>query len=42
MNDGKVWLSYNSPDYLTERHAVPENLVQNIAGIGLICSEAVR
>jgi uncharacterized protein (DUF302 family) len=41
-DDGKVWLSYNSPDYLTERHAVPENLVQNIAGIGLICSEAVR
>ena len=39
---GKVWLSYNSPDYLKERHAVPENLLQNIAGIGPICSEAVR
>jgi uncharacterized protein (DUF302 family) len=41
-NDGKVWLSYNSPDYLKERHAIPENLLQNIAGIGPICSEAVR
>ena len=40
--DGKVWLSYNSPDYLKQRHAIPENLLQNIAGIGPICAEAVR
>jgi uncharacterized protein (DUF302 family) len=40
--DGKVWLSYNSPDYLKERHAVPDSLLQNIAGIGPICEEAVR
>ena len=39
---GKVWLSYNSPDYLEERHGIPQNLMQNIAGIGPICSEAVR
>lgn len=37
-----VWLSYNDPKYLVERHAVPENLLQNIAGIGPICAEAVR
>ena len=41
-NDGKVWLSYNSPNYLKERHAIPDALLQNIAGIGPICSEAVR
>jgi uncharacterized protein (DUF302 family) len=41
-NDGMVWLSYNSPDYLKERHAIPENLMQNVAGIGPICAEAVR
>ncbi len=41
-DDGKVWLSYNSPDYLKERHAIPEDLLQNIAGIGPICLEAVR
>jgi uncharacterized protein (DUF302 family) len=41
-DDGKVWLSYNSPDYLKERHAIPESLMQNIAGIGPICSEAAR
>jgi uncharacterized protein (DUF302 family) len=40
--DNKVWLSYNSPDYLKQRHTVPDNLLQNIAGIGLICAEAVR
>lgn len=40
--DDKVWLSYNSPDYLKQRHALPDNLLQNIAGIGPICAEAVR
>jgi uncharacterized protein (DUF302 family) len=34
---GKVWLSYNSPEYLAERHSIPANLVQNIAGVrGLV------
>jgi uncharacterized protein (DUF302 family) len=41
-DDGKVWLSYNSPNYLKERHAIPDNLLQNIAGIGPICLEVVR
>jgi uncharacterized protein (DUF302 family) len=40
--EDKVWLSYNSPNYLQERHAIPDNLMQNIAGIGPICEEAVR
>ena len=39
---GKVWLSYNSPEYLKDRHGIPQNLMQSIAGIGPICSEAVR
>ena len=37
-----VWLSYNDPKYLIERHGVPEDLLSNIAGIGPICAEAVR
>lgn len=41
-SDDKVWLSYNSPDYLKQRHNLPDNLLQNIAGIGPICAEAVR
>jgi uncharacterized protein (DUF302 family)/uncharacterized membrane protein YidH (DUF202 family) len=28
---GKVWISYNSPDYLRERHGLPQDLLQNIA-----------
>jgi len=27
---GKVWVSYNSPEYLKERHGLPEDLLQNI------------
>lgn len=40
--EGKVWLTYNSPSYLKERHVIPDNLLQNIAGIGPISAEAVR
>jgi uncharacterized protein (DUF302 family) len=29
--EGKVWLSYNSPEYLAERHNLPPNLLPNIA-----------
>ncbi|MGB0037225.1 MAG: DUF302 domain-containing protein [Candidatus Acidiferrales bacterium] len=28
---GKVWLSYNSPEYLKQRHNLPEELLPNIA-----------
>jgi len=31
--NGKVWLSYNAPEYLGERHGIPANLLQNISGI---------
>ncbi len=40
--DGKVWLSYNSPAYLNQRHGIPDNLLPNIAGIEAICAQAVR
>jgi uncharacterized protein (DUF302 family) len=26
----KVWVSYNSPEYLRERHGLPQELMQNI------------
>jgi uncharacterized protein (DUF302 family) len=29
-DQGKVWVSYNSPEYLAERHRLPPNLTQNI------------
>jgi uncharacterized protein (DUF302 family) len=30
---GKVWLSYNTRKYLAERHAIPADLVKNIASV---------
>jgi uncharacterized protein (DUF302 family) len=29
--NGKVWLSYNSPEYLKERHGLPSDLLPNFA-----------
>src|ERR1700742_2933153 len=38
---GKVWLSFNSPEYLAARHGIPSELVANIAGIrGLVGAAA--
>jgi uncharacterized protein (DUF302 family) len=39
---GKVWLSYNSPEYLRERHGFPAELLKNIAGIAALVQEAVE
>ena len=30
---GKVWLTYNSLQYLKDRHNIPEALLKNISGI---------
>ena len=40
--DGQVWLSYNSPEYLKQRHKVPDELVKNIAGVGALLEKAVE
>jgi uncharacterized protein (DUF302 family) len=40
--DGKVWLSYNSPEYLEQRHSVPHDLVKNIGGVGALLQRAVE
>ncbi len=40
--DGKVWLSYNSPEYLQQRHNIPGDLVGNIAGPGALLKKAVE
>jgi uncharacterized protein (DUF302 family) len=39
--EGKVWLSYNSPEYLKQRHNIPDDLLKNISGIRAIAEEAV-
>jgi uncharacterized protein (DUF302 family) len=38
---GQVWLSYNAPQYLAERHAIPAELVKNIAGTPVLVQAAV-
>ena len=40
--DGQVWLSYNNPEYLKQRHNVPDELVKNIAGVGALLEKAVE
>jgi uncharacterized protein (DUF302 family) len=40
--EGGVWLSYNSPEYLQQRHQIPSELVPNIAGVRVIFEEVVR
>jgi len=39
---GKVWISYNSPEYLQQRHGIPQDLVKNIAGVGALVAKAVE
>jgi uncharacterized protein (DUF302 family)/uncharacterized membrane protein YidH (DUF202 family) len=39
-SQGKVWVSYNSSEYLKERHGLPEELVQNIAVVETLASKA--
>jgi uncharacterized protein (DUF302 family) len=38
----KVWVSYNSPAYLQERHGVPDELMQNIAVVETLASKAAE
>src|SRR5437588_12263680 len=33
---GKVWLSYNAPEYLKERHRIRDELLTNISGVGAL------
>ncbi|MBB5063075.1 DUF302 domain-containing protein [Granulicella mallensis] len=41
-SQGKVWLSYNSPEYLKERHNLPQNLVQNISAVKALADSAAE
>jgi uncharacterized protein (DUF302 family)/uncharacterized membrane protein YidH (DUF202 family) len=39
---GKVWASYNSPAYLQQRHAIPQELLQNIAVVDALATKAAE
>ncbi len=40
--NGKVWVSYNNPEYLQQRHGVPEDLIKNIAVVGALVAKAME
>ena len=39
--EGKVWLSYNDPLYLQQRHNLPAELLPTIAGVAPLLQKAV-
>ena len=41
-NQSKVWVSYNSPNYLRERHGLPPELQQNIAVVETFACKAAE
>jgi uncharacterized protein (DUF302 family) len=38
--DGKVWVSYNAPEYLRDRHNVPAELMPNLAVVEALAAKA--
>ena len=40
--EGKVWITYNNPEYLQQRHGIPAELVKNLAGAAAIIAKAVE
>jgi len=41
-DNGRVWVSYNSPDYLKERHGLPQELLHNIAVVETLAATAAE
>jgi uncharacterized protein (DUF302 family) len=39
-SQGRVWISYNSPEYLKERHDLPQNLLPNIEVVKTLAAAA--
>jgi len=38
--EGRTWVAYNEPDYLQARHRFPEQLIKNIAALGVLAAAA--
>jgi uncharacterized protein (DUF302 family) len=41
-SQGKVWVSYNNPAYLQERHGLPPELLQNISVVEALATKAAE
>src|SRR5215831_5602068 len=39
---GKTWVSYNSPEYLKQRHGLSQELVQNVAVVETLAAKAAE
>jgi uncharacterized protein (DUF302 family) len=39
---GAVWLLYNSPEYLQDRHGIPPDLLKNISGTAGLVESALK
>ena len=39
-DEQKVWISYNSAEYLSQRHGLPPELLQNLAVAGTLAEKA--
>ena len=39
---GKVWISYNSTEYLQARHRVPQQLIQNLSAVEALATKAAH
>jgi uncharacterized protein (DUF302 family) len=40
-SEGKVWLSYNDPEYIKKRFALTDDQIKTIAGIGPMIEQAL-
>ena len=40
--DGKVWVTYNAPTYLQQRHKVPQDLLPNITVVEALATAAAE
>lgn len=39
---GATWLSYNTPEYLRDRHNIPAELIANIAAVEALAAKAAE
>jgi uncharacterized protein (DUF302 family) len=41
-DNGEVFVSYNSPEYLEQRHSIPHEPAQNLAAVKLLAEKAAE
>ena len=39
---GQVWISYNTPEYLQKRHALPQNLAAALGAVEVLAKNAAK